>query len=132
VPLPDSLRLKRQRMEEALAAYTRAADYRIAEVTTAATYEIAELYHALARGLLASQRPVELDVDELEQYEILLEEQAFPFEEEAIALHERNAARTAEGFYDEWVRRSLAQLAELLPVRYAKQEIGESFVVAMQ
>ena len=32
---------------------------------------------------------------ELEQYNVLLEEQAFPFEEQAIKLHETNAARTA-------------------------------------
>src|SRR5690606_26955113 len=63
--------------------------------------------------------------DELEQYDILLEEQAFPFEEEAIALHERNAARTADGIYDEWVERSIVALGELMPVRYAKRELAE-------
>jgi hypothetical protein len=33
-----------------------------------------------------------------------------------------------DGFYDEWVQKSLAALAELLPARYAKPEIGESLV----
>ncbi len=131
-PLADSLRLKRTRMEQALTAYTSAADYGIAAVTTAATYEIAELYHELARALLTSEKPADLDADELEQYEILLEEQAFPFEEEAIALHERNAARTAEGVYDQWIAKSIAQLAGLLPVRYAKVEQGQSFVDAAE
>ena len=60
-------------------------------MTTAANYEIAELYHALSKDLYASERPAELNTDELEQYDILLEEQAFPFEEEAIELHEKNA-----------------------------------------
>src|SRR5690606_7767481 len=40
-------------------------------------------------------------------------------------LHEVNAARTADGVYDEWVKRSLAALAELVPVRYAKTELRE-------
>src|SRR5690606_28560984 len=106
--------------------------YGVAEVTTAANYEIAELYHALSKDLYASERPRELTAEELEQYDILLEEQAFPFEEEAIALHERNAARTAEGVYDEWVKKSLTALVELLPGRYAKAEIGESFVDALR
>ncbi len=109
VPLDKSLEAKQTRMEEALAAYGKAADYGIAEVTTAANYEIAELYHALSKDLYASERPPELTTDELEQYDILLEEQAFPFEEEAIELHETNAARTADGIYDEWVRKSLAR-----------------------
>ncbi len=131
-PLPDSLKLKRDRMEVALAAYGKAADYGVAEVTTAATYEIAELYHDLSRSLLDSERPAELSAEELSQYDILLEEQAFPLEEQAIDLHEVNAVRTADGVYDEWVVRSIDQLAELVPVRYAKREMGEQFVSAIR
>jgi TolA-binding protein len=132
VPLDRSLQAKQARMQEALAAYGRAADYGVAEVTTAANYEIAELYHALSKDLYASERPPELSTEELEQYDILLEEQAFPFEEEAIDLHETNAARTADGIYDHWVQRSLAALAELSPGRYAKAEIGETLVEAIR
>jgi TolA-binding protein len=128
VPLDRSLEAKQARMQEALAAYGKAADYGIAEVTTAANFEIAELYHALSKDLYASERPAELTTEELEQYDILLEEQAFPFEEEAIELHEKNAERTADGIYDEWVRKSLAALAHLSPGRYAKAEIGETVV----
>jgi TolA-binding protein len=132
VPLDRSLQAKQARMQEALAAYGRAADYGVAEVTTAANYEIAELYHALSKDLYASERPPELSTEEIEQYDILLEEQAFPFEEEAIDLHETNAARTADGIYDQWVQRSLAALAELSPGRYAKAEIGETLVEAIR
>ena len=132
VPLDKSLAAKQTRMQEALAAYGKAAAYGIAEVTTAANYEIAELYHALSKDLYASERPPELTTDELEQYDILLEEQAFPFEEEAIELHERNAERTTDGIYDEWVRKSLTALVELLPGRYAKAEMGETLVEAIR
>ncbi|HET7608110.1 MAG TPA: tetratricopeptide repeat protein [Gammaproteobacteria bacterium] len=132
VPLDKSLEAKQQRMQEALTEYGKAADYGIAEVTTAANYEIAELYHALSKDLYASERPPELTADELEQYDILLEEQAFPFEEEAIQLHETNAARTTEGIYDEWVRKSFTALGELSPGRYAKAEIGETVVEAIR
>ena len=128
IPLDKSLKAKQARMKEALAEYNKAADYGVAEVTTAANYEIAELYHALSKDLFASERPKELTKDELEQYDVLLEEQAYPFEEESIELHEVNAARTADGIYDEWVKKSLAALAQLLPVRYAKTEIGETVV----
>jgi hypothetical protein len=132
VPLDRSLQAKQSRMEEALAAYGKAADYGVADVTTAANYEIAELYHALSRDLFASERPAGLSALELEQYDLLLEEQAYPLEEEAIELHEVNAARTADGLYDEWVQKSIEQLATLLPVRYAKTEIAEGFVDAIR
>ncbi len=131
VPLQDSLSLKRERMEDALSAYGVAADYGVAEVTTAVTFEIANLYHSLSRDLFDSERPADLTELELSQYDILLEEQAYPFEEQAIDLHEVNAARTAQGIYDEWVRRSLEALEVLLPVRYAKHEEGEQFVTTI-
>ena len=127
-PLKESLKLKRQRMEMALNAYGRAAAYEIAEVTTAATFEIGELYYRLSQDLMSSQRPEELNAEELEQYEILLEEQAYPFEEQAIEIFDANASRAAAGVYDEWVRSSYARLALLMPARYAKTERSENRV----
>jgi TolA-binding protein len=122
MPLKPALQRKRQRMEEALAAYARAAAYGVGEVTTAATYETGELYYQLSRDLLASPRPADLDADALEQYELLLEEQAFPFEEKAQDLYRANVARAAEGVWDEWVQASYARLAAIAPARYARDE----------
>jgi TolA-binding protein len=131
IPLQESLALKKERMEAALSAYGAAAEYGVAEVTTAATFEIANLYHSLSRDLFDSERPADLTPLELAQYDILLEEQAYPFEEQAIDLHAVNATRTAEGMYDEWIKKSLDALAELMPVRYAKHETGEQFVAGI-
>lgn len=122
-PLDRSLKAKREAMDQALKAYRRAADYGVASITTAATYHIGEIYHELSRALLDSQRPDGLSADELEQYDILLEEQAYPFEEEAIALHELNHRRIGDGLYDDWVQRSMEQLRKLLPARYGKDEV---------
>jgi hypothetical protein len=131
-PLKKSLADKRKAMEAALKAYTQAADYQVAEVTTAATYESAELYRQLGKDLMSSERPNGLSKDELEQYNVLLEEQAFPFEENAIKLHEVNAARTKDGDYDEWVQKSFAALAQLNPGRYGKVELGEPLVESIR
>lgn len=130
-PLAESLEVKKERMEAVLAAYGRAADYGIAEVTTAATYRLGEVYRQFARDLMESERPGDLDAAALAQYELLLEEQAFPFEEKAIELYEANAARAADGVYDEWVQKSFAELAKLVPARYAKLERSEDVVMAL-
>jgi hypothetical protein len=90
-------------------------------VTTAATFEMGELYRRLGADLIKSERPADLDAEELEQYDLLLEEQAFPFEEKAAEVHELNARHAAEGVYDEWVRKSYAVLAEVQPARFGKQ-----------
>ncbi|HEX4619073.1 MAG TPA: tetratricopeptide repeat protein, partial [Steroidobacteraceae bacterium] len=130
-PLKKSLVVKRQALEAALDGYKAAADYQVAEVTTAATYEMAELYRTLSHDLLNSERPPNLKGDALEEYNSLLEEQVFPFEEQAIKAHELNAARARDGVYDEWVRRSFAALAELKPARYGKTELTEDVVAKL-
>ncbi len=131
-PLKKSLAEKRKAMEAALKAYTQAADYQVAEVTTAATYESAELYRQLGKDLMSSERPKNLSKEEMEQYDVLLEEQAFPFEETAIKLHEVNTARAKGGTYDEWVQKSFAALAQLNPGRYGKVELGEQLVESIR
>jgi len=131
LPLDQSLKAKRNRMELALTAYGQAADYGVAEVVTAATYEIAELYYQLSQDLLASERPPELDELALEQYEILLEEQVFPVEEQALELYLANAARAAEGVFDQWVQASFSRLADISPARYARSERREHVVLAL-
>jgi tetratricopeptide (TPR) repeat protein len=131
-PLKKSLVVKRDALETALDGYKRAAEYNVAEVTTAATYEMADLYRVLAKDVLASERPKNLKGDELEEYNSLLEEQVFPFEEQAIKVHEINAARVKDGVYDEWVRKSFQALAELKPARYAKTEMTHDVVVSLE
>jgi TolA-binding protein len=130
-PLAESLKTKRSLMEDVIAVYTSAADYGVAEVTTAATFRLAEVYERFSADLMASERPGDLDEAALEQYELLLEEQVYPFEEKAIDLYKANADRTTDGVYDEWVRRSFERLAGLMPGRYAKVERSEDVVTAL-
>jgi tetratricopeptide (TPR) repeat protein len=124
-PLKKSLVAKRKALEDAMAGYKRAAEYQVAEVTTAATYEMAELYRTLAHDVMSSERPKNLKGDELEEYNSLLEEQVFPFEEQAIKAHEINTVRAKDGVYDEWVQKSFKVLAELKPARYGKTELTQ-------
>lgn len=122
-PLPASLKAKRDALDRALTAYQAANAYGVAEVSTASTFATAELYRRLAVDLMASERPRGLDPEALEQYDLLLEEQAYPFEERSIELHEANTARAAQGLFDSSVQASFAALAALKPARYAKVEI---------
>ena len=126
-PVEKSLKKKRRRMQEALDAYQQTHDYGVAEFASLATYRMAEIYRQLGVDLLQSQRPEGLDALALEQYELLLEEQAYPFEEKAIAIHEANMRRSWEGWYDGWIRLSFDALAELSPARYAKRETALAY-----
>ncbi len=130
-PLADSVKLKRERMEDVIRVYTEAADYGVAEVTTRATFHLGEVYEQFSQDLMASERPADLDALALEEYELLLEEQMYPFEEKAIELYKANTDRAPEGIYDEWVRQSFDRLAGLMPARYAKLERSEDVVTAL-
>lgn len=130
-PLAESMKRKRALMEEAIEAYTKAADYGVAEVTTAATFQLGRVYESFAADLMDSERPAELDQAALEQYEFLLEEQVYPFEEKAIELYKANADRAPDGVYDEWVQKSFERLASLLPARYAKTERSEDVFITL-
>ena len=121
-PLKKSLNLKRQRMKQAIAYYEQSMTYGIAPILSQAQYQIAELYRILAKDLLTSERPQGLDELSLEQYNLLLEEQAYPFEEQAIGIYQKNTSLVKQDIYDEYVRQSYARLAELMPARYQKLE----------
>ena len=129
IPLKKNLRLKKSRMKAAIKAYKTVLAYKVAEFTTASTYNMGEIYNHLAQSLMDSQRPKKLSADELEQYDILLEEQAYPFEEKSIKIHSANIKRTQQGIYDKWIKKSMKVLANIQPVRYAKQERIEPYVL---
>ena len=64
----------------------------------------------------------------MNSYELVIEEEAYPFEEQAILVHEENFELLASGIYNPWVQKSLDRLAVLMPGRYAKNESSEGFV----
>jgi tetratricopeptide (TPR) repeat protein len=129
-PLAKQLKLKKAKMESVLQAYAAAAEVGVAEVTTEATFSTGALYQDFGRALIDSARPKRLSKDELEQYNVMLEEQAFPFEEKAIALYETDARRAQDGVYDRWVQQSFDALAKLKPVRWGKAERGDASLPA--
>jgi len=121
-PLKNSLPIKRKALEIALKSQEQVLSYGVAEFTTKANFTIGEIYSQLSRDLMSSQRPKNMDELALEEYNSLLEEQAYPFEEKAIEIHEANIKRSWEGTYDDWVKQSFSVLAKLLPARYNKNE----------
>ena len=122
LPIKQSLAVKQQSLKQTVDAYQKLIDYGVVEFVTKGNFYIAEVYSQLSKDLIDSERPRGLDDLALEQYEILLEDQAYPFEEKAIEIHESNIKRTQNNIYDTWVKESFAALANLFPGRYRKNE----------
>ncbi len=127
-PFEESLAEKQQRMDAAMEVFENLVVYEVAEVTAAATFYIAEIYMEFSTALMESERPPGLSEAELVDYELVIEEEAFPFEERAIDVHEENFELLAGGIYNPWVQKSLDQLSVLMPGRYAKNEISGGFL----
>jgi tetratricopeptide (TPR) repeat protein len=127
-PFEQSLAMKRERMDSAVDAFESLIDYEVAEVTAAATFYMAEIYWGFNRSLLESERPTGLDAAEAAEYDDAIEEEAYPFEEQAIEVHEKNRELIVAGVYNEWTKKSLEKLALLVPGRYAKQEQSSGYL----
>jgi len=132
VPLKKSLRRKKKLLKQAIDAYALVAGYGDASTITRAGYQIGEIYYQFARALMDSERPRGLNEEELEQYDLLLEEQAFPFEEKALEFYRSNRVRILDGLYDQWIQKSLDRLAEIFPARYSRPEKQDAYVEALQ
>ena len=130
-PFEQSLMEKQRRMEETLTALGELVDYQVGEVTAAATYYMAEVYENFSRSLLESERPSDLSGGELSDYEAALEDEALPFEEKSIHVHEKNLELMTSGVLNAWTEKSLARLALLVPGRYAKPEASTGPLAAI-
>ena len=129
LPFEDSLAEKQRRMDAALAELEALVDYRVADVTAAATFYIAETYRNFSASLMDSERPAELSPSERLEYDMVIEEEAYPFEERAIEVHEENfELLVSSRIYNAWIQKSLDELAVMMPARYAKSELSAGYV----
>ena len=120
LPLETSLPMRRTAIESAVRQLDRAAAYGYADVTTAATHELATVWRDFGRAIMKSDRPGSLSAEALEQYQLLLEEQANTFDEKAMKAYEANLAYLRQGVWNDWVRKSSLALSEIAPARYGK------------
>lgn len=121
LPLADSLEKKQDALASARERFAQAEKLAGEPMHSEILFRRAELYRVMAKDLMASEAPAELNELEATQYRMLLEEEAYPFEEKAIELHARNHQRLAKGQFDEWIEQSLQVLADLFPGRYDRE-----------
>jgi len=121
-PFDVNLRKMQELMKTATQKFGKLVDYEIGEITAASTFYLAEIYAHFSKALTTSERPEGLSPSEGEQYELALEDQAYPFEEKAIQVHEDNLRLISRGVYNVWIEKSLQKLAESVPARYDKPE----------
>jgi hypothetical protein len=130
-PFEVNLRIKKELMKTATQEFSRLLEYEVGEVTAAATFYLAEIYARFSKDLKESERPSGLSALEQEEYELAIEEQAYPFEEKAIAMHKSNLELISLGVYNDWIDKSLQKLAKFVPARYDKPEEESPVIVSL-
>lgn len=131
-PFETNLRKKKEKMKAATQAFNQLVEYELGEVTAAATFYLAEINTNFSDALKTSERPDGLAPQEMQEYELELEEQAFPFEEKAIQIHEKNLELIGMGIYNPWIDNSLGKLAKLMPARYDKPEVPTEVIASLE
>ena len=131
-PFEVNLRKKRELMKTSTQKFNQLVDYEIGDTTAAATFYLAEIYAHFSKALTASERPGGLSPTELEQYELAIEEQAYPFEEKAIQVHESNLKLISRGVSNVWIEKSLQKLAKSVPARYDRPEETSGVISSLE
>lgn len=131
-PFEANLRKKKELMKATTQAFNKLVQYEVGEVTAAATFYLAETYAHFSKALTESERPDGLDAQEMQDYELAIEEQAYPFEEKAIQIHEKNLELIPLGIYNSWIDKSLGKLAKFMPARYDKPEAPSDIVGSLE
>jgi cellulose synthase operon protein C len=131
-PFETNLRKKKELMKATTQTFNRLVDYEVGEVTAAATFYLAEIYTHFSKSLTGSARPDGLNDQEMQEYELAIEEQAYPFEEKGIQIHEKNLELISVGIYNSWIDKTLERLARLVPARYDKPEVPGEIVASLE
>jgi TolA-binding protein len=131
-PFKVNLLKKQVFMKEVTQQFKQILDYEVADVTAASTFYLAEIYAHFSKALMESERPDNLTSFELEQYELAIEEQAYPFEEKAITVHESNLELISLGIYNSWIEKSLQKLAIIMPARYDRPEAESPVMMSLE
>lgn len=131
LPLNKSLKRKQKSLKQAVSYYQQVFGFGLADFVPKANYQLAKMYQLLAADVMASQLPKGLDELAAEEYNILLEELAYPFEEKAIELFSNNTERAWQGLYDQWIKKSFAALAILEPAKFDKSEKQPEVIYAL-
>jgi len=127
LPLVKSLPEKNKLLNAAVKQYQLATDYGILEFITMSSYKIASLYQSFATDLRSSPKPAGMSADDQKVYAEIIAEQAKPFDDLAIELHQANIDRAWNGKFNEWIDKSFSEMKKLNPERFNKNEVIVSY-----
>jgi len=118
-PLKKNLAKKQSLLDRVVSGYMETAKSGTGQYALASAFRVGEAYEDFWKCLLTSAIPRELSEEETQVYEGLLQEQAAPYLEKAVASYETTLKKARDrGVFNEWVLKTYNRLASLDPDRY--------------
>lgn len=133
-PLPEAIEQKKTRMEELLKSYERCGGHGIAEYARAAAYRIGQVLVEFGDALEASERPHDLNADDLAAYDEVLREQSWAFYGRGMDVWSNLLKEVGDAPDDpgQWIARTRQSLWPRLAQRFLYQpEVDYPLVVAI-
>jgi TolA-binding protein len=122
-PIDETVVQKREMLQEVIREFVAAGNYRTADVITASNFFIGRTLELFKEDILSSPKPGDLTNAEQEEYELLLQEMAFPFEAKALDAYRVNIQRSVKlELLDQWIEKTFERMAELAPWSYLRSE----------
>jgi hypothetical protein len=110
-------------LQNVIRDFVAAGNYRTADVITASNYFIGRALELFKEDILSSPKPEGLNPTEQEEYELLLQEMAFPFEAKALNAYKVNIQRSVKlELFDPWIEKTFERMVELAPWSYHRDE----------
>ena len=130
--MPAAVTAKQQSLEVLLGMYAACANHGAAEYTRAAAFQIGAAITHFGDALLESERPSELQGDDLLAYEEVLEEQSWPFYDRGEAAWTDLLKQSAAAVEDpgQWLARTQHELWPRVAQRFVHMPEAEYPLVA--
>lgn len=125
-PFEETFEKKNALLDKLLKEYSEIAGLSVPELLPEVFYYMGQSFENFKDAILLSERPSELAKDELEEYNFLLEEKAYTYDEQAVKAYENSLyAGRDQRIYTEPLQKSLDRLAFLKPAIY-KRDFSEA------
>lgn len=127
-PFEETFQKKTESLNNLLKDYSEIAKYKMPEILPDLFFQMGFILENFRDSMIKSERPQELTKDELDEYNFILEEKAYPYDEQAVRAYEKciDVSRKNE-IYDEWAAKCYGRLADLRPALY-KRNLDDSWM----
>lgn len=124
-PLEETLKKKTLLLEALILDYSQIIKYKVPELQPEIYFQMGGTLENFKDSLINAEKPGDMTAQELEEYNFLLEEKSYPYEEQAVKAYEKSLqASRKHKVWNEWASKSIKKLADLRPALY-KREPGE-------